>query len=267
MHGDEMLDAVAALALGVLPENEARDVERAIENDPALRAEYERLRATADLTGYIAEPPAIAIDEVQAARMKSRIMKEIRATSNPATAPRTAPAVAPLQPRPAPAPPRWPAMVAAAAAVVVAAVALLSSLSLRNEVAASRAHDALLQAQVAASQARVASLESQVADLTAPDAKRYAVAGGQVIARGSRIYIALNALPKLPPGKVYQAWTLANGAKTVAPSITFVPSAGGGAVVALPPQDKQIAAVAVSVEPEGGSKAPTSKPIFIRPLT
>ena len=57
------------------------------------------------------------------------------------------------------------------------------------------------------------------------------------------------------------------GAKAVAPSITFTPSADGSAIVAVPPISAPLAAVAISVEPQGGSKAPTSTPTFIRPLS
>lgn len=52
---------------------------------------------------------------------------------------------------------------------------------------------------------------------------------------------------------VYQAWTLAKGAKTVQPSMTFIP-------------DVRTALVAVSVEPTGGSERPTTKPIAAVPL-
>jgi anti-sigma-K factor RskA len=66
---------------------------------------------------------------------------------------------------------------------------------------------------------------------------------------------------------VYQAWTLAPGAKTVSPSLTFVPDRNGFVVVSLPQSVGDVSAVAVSVEPTGGSKAPTTKPLFVQPLT
>jgi len=61
---------------------------------------------------------------------------------------------------------------------------------------------------------------------------------------------------------VYQAWTLPKGSKKMAPSVTFnqappekpCPLAGSG---------ERDRAVAVSVEPAGGSKQPTSKPIAV----
>jgi anti-sigma-K factor RskA len=76
----------------------------------------------------------------------------------------------------------------------------------------------------------------------------------------------MHDLPALPAGKVYQAWTLPKGSKTMAPSVTFVPDARGVAVVSVPADARVTNVVAVSIEPEGGSKAPTSKPVLVVPL-
>jgi anti-sigma-K factor RskA len=81
------------------------------------------------------------------------------------------------------------------------------------------------------------------------------------------MYLTLAKLPPLPRGKVYQAWTLPKGAKAVQPSLTFSPNADGVAVVALPVDASKVGAVAVSVEPEGGSKTPTTTPTFVRPIS
>jgi anti-sigma-K factor RskA len=50
------------------------------------------------------------------------------------------------------------------------------------------------------------------------------------------------------------------------PSITFVPNKTGLAVIALPDSATNLVAVAVSVEPDGGSAQPTTKPLFVRTL-
>jgi hypothetical protein len=106
-----------------------------------------------------------------------------------------------------------------------------------------------------------------IADLIASDAQRYPVPQGEVVKHGTHVYLTLHALPSLPRGKVYQAWTIAKGSKTLVPSIVFTPSAAGVAIVALPENADNLAVIALSVEPEGGSKAPTSKPTFVRPLS
>jgi anti-sigma-K factor RskA len=95
----------------------------------------------------------------------------------------------------------------------------------------------------------------------------YRVAGGEILKTPQRVYIVMWKLPALPPNRVYQAWTLAPGAKSVSPSLTFVPDANGYAFVPLPQKAASVSAVAISVEPAGGSRAPTTKPLFVRPLT
>ena len=57
---------------------------------------------------------------------------------------------------------------------------------------------------------------------------------GEVVTHGGKLYVAMHDLPPAPKGKVYQAWTLAKGAKDMAPSVTFVPDARGVAIVSLP---------------------------------
>lgn len=108
-------------------------------------------------------------------------------------------------------------------------------------------------------QARQAQL---IAALTAPNAQHYPVAHGEVIRAGSSLYIALQGASDPPPGKVYQAWTLPKGAKTMVPSATFVPH-HGSALIRLPVDGRGLAAVALSVEPAGGSRQPTSTPAFV----
>jgi hypothetical protein len=70
-------------------------------------------------------------------------------------------------------------------------------------------------------------------------------------------------MPMPPKGKVYQAWTMAKGGKAMEPSVTFMPDRAGVAVVSLPMDAQRITEVAVSTEPDGGSKQPTSTPSFV----
>lgn len=106
---------------------------------------------------------------------------------------------------------------------------------------------------------------TMLADMMSPSSQRYPVHHGEVLRHGDRLYIAMHNMPPPPPGKVYQAWTLPAGSKQVQPSVTFMPSSGS-VLLKLPVNGSSIAAVAVSVEPQGGSKQPTSTPMFIRPL-
>ncbi len=248
---DELLDSVAALALGILPADEARSLRLRIALDERLLAEYRSLRMAADLVGYSAE--SSGVDAAICVPLKARVMDAVRAQA-PARIPRARPLLV------------WPAWAAAAAALAFALATMLQNATLHADVKSSHDRAAQLQTRIDAETRVAAAQRGELADLYAPDGKHFSVQGGEIVQRGDRIYIAMRQLPKLPKGKVYQAWTLAQGAKAVAPSVTFTPDRAGSAIVALPVSTARIAAVAVSVEPEGGSKAPTSTPNFIRKL-
>jgi len=262
-HSDreEMMSLVAAYALGSLPASEHRRVSAFMLTDAEARAEFDALRPAADAIGFAAEEP---VDSARSARMKERLMATVRAEAasakiTPIGAARSASGARPGL--------LMGVGLAAAAAAVFAFVSIIQNFSLRSDLANANMRANTLQTQIAAN-ALVQNRDRQmVADLFAPDAQHYAVADGEIIRHGQHLYLALKKLPPLPKGKVYQAWTLAKDAKAVAPSVTFSPSSTGVAVVALPENADGLAAVALSVEPEGGSKAPTSKPAFIRQLT
>ena len=262
---EAMLDLVAAHALGVLPASEHALVTAFILEDADARAEFEMLRPVADAIGLAAEAP---VDRVRSARMKEHLMAIVRAE---AAAPNVTPLRAPSRSAPTNRAGLIGTGLAAAAAIAFALVSTIQNFSLRSDLENARRNVAQLQTQATVNEqthVREAQRDREtVADLVAGDAQRFSVPEGDVVKRGDRVYFALRSLPPLPKGKVYQAWTLAKGAKAVAPSVTFVPSADGVAVIALPEKGSGLAAVALSVEPEGGSKAPTSKPTFIRTLS
>jgi hypothetical protein len=203
--------------------------------------------------------------------MKSNLMREIRASlAAPAAQPPTP--IRPAAPQ-RPAVP-WLAYLSAAACLVVALLSTFQLTNLRGQHERDTQQLTLLQARVDQQEhssnearAQLALTQSQIADLLAPNAERYPVQQGLVARSNGRIILALQRLATPPKGKVYQAWVLRKGAKTVAPSITFSPDASGLALVELPGSAADLVAVAVSVEPTGGSKAPTSTPAFVRPLS
>jgi anti-sigma-K factor RskA len=229
MSHDEMLDNVALYALGALSPREAAEVAAHLQACEECRAEYGLLRPAVTAVGYTAE--ANALTEGPSALLKARLMKQVRSTH--AARPRIS---------------RWPAFVAAAC-IAIAAGAGLFSASLRE--------------RLARDESAIAQQSAMIADFTAPDAKRYPFGHGSVLVHGRNLYLAMHALAAPPTGMVYQAWTLPKGSKKMAPSVTFKPGASGETLVRLPEAANAIAAVAVSVEPAGGSKQPTSKPIAV----
>jgi anti-sigma-K factor RskA len=229
---DEMLDAVATYALGALPPHEASELMAHLRDCAECRAEYRLLQPAVTAVAYSAETCADASSGAGVASplLKARIMKQVRGEVR----------------RPRPIRP-WPAYAAAAACLALAIVAGLFDLSLSDRLNQERA--------------QVVEQNQTIADFMAPDSQRHPFAHGEVLMHGPRLYIAMHDMPMPPRGKVYQAWTLTKGAKTVAPSKTFMPATTGMTVVRLPEAATTLAAVAVSIEPEGGSQQPTSKPI------
>jgi hypothetical protein len=93
-------------------------------------------------------------------------------------------------------------------------------------------------------------------------AHHYAIGNGEVVTRGSRIDLALHELSEPPRGQVYQVWTRAIGSTKMSPQPTFLPDARGVALVVVPADAHATSEVAVTIEPEGGSKEPTTKPLI-----
>jgi anti-sigma-K factor RskA len=250
-HQEAMLDDVAVYALGALAPRDAQRVREHMAACPQCRDEYARLKMTAASVGFSAQTTADAAD-CPSTLLRPRIMREVRASLEHGRPER---------------PPVWPAYLVAAACLALAVTSWIGDIALNNQLRQA-------QSQVARSTQRstvlardLAESRSTLSDLLSSDAKRYAITGGEVVTRGDRLYIAMHELPAPPRGKVYQAWTLAKGAKKVAPSLTFVPDARGVAVVTVPVDARDTAAVAISVEPEGGSKQPSTTPIALVKLT
>ncbi|HEY8312909.1 MAG TPA: anti-sigma factor [Candidatus Baltobacteraceae bacterium] len=255
---EELLDDVAVYALGALAAPQAQRVRQHLVDCAECRAEYRALRPVADLVGLTAESAA------QPSRMlKARIMKQIRTDAVPnngASAPSAATvrAVRPIV---------WPAYAVAAACFAIALVTSIFNISLNESLKQSQ-NELVATSARSSSLARGVQVQKQtIADLLSTSSKRYGVAGGEVVKHGERLYIAMRQLPPPPKGKVYQAWTLMAGTKTMSPSVTFVPNNAGVALIPLPENGAHVTAVALSVEPEGGSKQPTSTPTFVVKLT
>ncbi len=241
---DELLDNVAAYALGLLSPAEAEAVVSHMQTCEQCREEYRFLLPAVTAVAYSAESSADA-----SPLLKARIMRSVRGEAR------------------RPSPPLWPAYAVAAACLAIAIFTGLANLSLNDRLNRERAQATAQaqrdRAQTQRDRAQAAAQAQAIADLTAPDSQRHRFARGEVVTHGTHLYIAMRDLPTPPRGRVYQAWTLAKASKTMAPSVTFEPGKSGTTVVRLPEAATGIAAVAVSVEPKGGSKQPTTKPIAL----
>ena len=82
--------------------------------------------------------------------------------------------------------------------------------------------------------------------------------------RAGRAILMASKLPSVPQGKAYQLWFIV-GTKSPMPGKTFVPDSSGNAVLKdeMPREAVDANVFAITVEPAGGSSAPTT-PIFLR---
>jgi anti-sigma-K factor RskA len=81
------------------------------------------------------------------------------------------------------------------------------------------------------------------------------------------VVLIATSLPAAEPGRAYQMWIIPKG-QSPRPAGLFQPDEGGTVVhvfeAELPPGST--AALAVSVEPETGSAAPTTTPMLVAPV-
>lgn len=255
-HSDDMLDLVAVYALGTLPPADAARVRAHIKQCPECAAEYDALRPAVNALAQSAEAcndPATGTT-FPSELIKARVMKTVRGEALQEAIPLREKRMRAIV---------WPAYVVAAASVALSIWAASENFLTGAKLTSAQEQVAQLSAQVKAADSQAAGEKITIADLMNSDSQRFAVSNGEVVRHGDRIYIAMHSMPMPPKGHVYQAWMLHKGAKEMTPGATFMPQTGGVAVISLPARASAMAAVAVSVEPEGGSKAPTTKPEFV----
>jgi anti-sigma-K factor RskA len=237
MNQERFEDLKEAYVLGALPEEERLEFEQYLMTHPDLQEEVEALGTVAGLLAFSPqeqEPPP---------ELRRRIMATVEAESvHPHTSRRSW--LAGL----------WEAVgirdLALAAAVML--VIGLFSWSM------------LLQGEVRDLQDRVQSLQSQ------PQGPQLIALGGVgtkqgaraelVTLEGDRAVLVAENMPPVPEGKTYQIWVIEGD--TPQPSGLFEPKGDSIAAVVENPVEGADA-VAVTVEPKGGSKKPTTAPMLV----
>lgn len=221
------------------------------------------------------EPPAELRTQVLAAIAAT---PQVADATAPARATPAAPAPAPVASVPAPAPaavrPSGPISLAAErerrasrlgrtwqTVLAVAAVLLIVVLG---------ATTVAFQRQAADAEARANTLSAAIAASLDPSSSTASLRGSGVAASAAGFaafppsgsgYLVIRGLPDVPAGKTYEAWFLAG--TTPYPSVLLTVGADGLAVVKdlamMPGAD----AMALTIEPAGGSQAPTTTPIVV----
>jgi hypothetical protein len=253
-------DEVYPYVVGALPSTETAEFEKHLTSCGRCSSDARELHeVTAELSLAAASTPPAGLrsavltaisDVAQVAEASPGVVEQrLASLSESRSSQRPRATVTPLHRA---APKRWPALLAAAAVLAVLGFG-------------GWAWQARQTAQQDAQQATQQA--TQLTDLlSARDVKTVTGRGvasgmtGTVVLSPSRRQAVLVAsqLPELPSGKVYEAWTIK---KTPVPAGTFT-SAEAKRLVALPARALRAQSVAITVEPQGGSKQPTSDAIF-----
>ena len=241
MSEERFEDLKDAYVLGALPEEERSEFEQYLVAHPDLQAEVEALSNVAGLLAFSPqeqEPPP---------DLRRRIMDTVEAEA--------------VQRRVHPHASRRSWLAGLREVVGLRDLALAAAAML---VIGLFSWSMLLQGEVRDLQGRVQSLQSQ------PQGPQMIALGGAGTKQGARaelvtlednraVLVAEN-MPPVPEGKTYQIWVIKGD--TPQPSGLFNPRGGSIAAVVEKPVEGADA-VAVTVEPEGGSPKPTTDPMLV----
>jgi anti-sigma-K factor RskA len=263
MTHDDARDLLPLQALGVLDGAERQALEAHLADcascRDALADEVRAVAALADVPAQVKPRPELRARVLEMARPRGQVV-EFKAP----------PPVASTVPPPASSFLPWLVAAAAAAVAVATSVGLVRA---RAELADLRAEIVAVEAQLAQADERTVRataevrVQQQALDvLASPDLVRTTLDGvppaanarAQALLSPSRGTLVLSAtgLPAPPPGRTYQLWAIV-GSQAVSAGV-FTPDADGlSRVIATVAFDGPPAALAVTLEPEGGVPQPT----------
>ena len=92
------------------------------------------------------------------------------------------------------------------------------------------------------------------------------VGSAQLRVSGGRGELIVDHLPPAPPDRIYELW-LQRGAREPAPSTLFAVTSRGTADIGVPGELVGVTRVLVTIEPLGGSRAPTTRAVIAARLT
>lgn len=280
---DEAFVALPDLALGLLPAAEAERLMRVVNAAPKLQAELASLRGATDALAHAA-PPAGSLTNDTKAAMRERLLARAKAPERDAgiTPPVARPAAAlRLEPRDAAAGVpvreiRVPAQlsliqraapflaIAASVLFAVSVVRLRDTLNERNDAQAALAAATSATTEL---QQKVAASDSLVAAMSGATVRVVEMVSTQKLPPSARMFwdratnrwtMVMHDLKPTSAGRTYQLWLVTATSEKISAG-TFDTDSRGGAIVratyALAESD--LAAIAVTEEPSGGSPQPT----------
>ena len=167
------------------------------------------------------------------------------------------------------------AVAAATLAIAIVIVGLKTTSDLdetRRQLRASNAERDQVRRELQASQGQLTTVQAALQFLNEPETVQATFGGTQTLPPRGRIFVNPNRgvlliasnLPPVPAGRTYEMWVVPKKGNPV-PAGLFQPDTQGNALhlLAGPVNRAQTAAIAVSVEPESGSSAPTTKPLIV----
>jgi anti-sigma-K factor RskA len=251
-----MQELAAAYALGALSPEETRAFEAYLATSPETQREVAEYREVGALLATAGRGPAASPD------LKARVLA--RATGGKVTSIQMA-----RDQRSSSPPIMWAALAASLALATWLGASLYSA---RNQLASRRAADDSLRTALATVQGRLTQREKTLNWILEPGIELNVLnSTGNAepkiqffINRQKRVAMvhAFNMTP-VEAGRVYQLWFIQDGRPV--PSVTFNAESDGHAMVEniTVPAGSGITHAAVTIEPTGGSQAPTSPVILL----
>jgi anti-sigma-K factor RskA len=249
---DELREMAAAWALGSLSPEEAREFEALMARSPEVRSEAESYR---EVTAMLPLGAAVLAPDPG---LKARVLA--RATGRAKRVPQLGRRMGDRYLR-----------LALAASLLLGLAMLAQAVRVERE-------RARLAREIVAVQRELEGRDSLLAAVFAPGVELHRLTTTREDAPEVQLFwnrrnqVALlhaRRLPALGPDRAYQLWLIPEGGSPI-PSSVFSPGADGDVLVRdvrLPlPTQGRYAAFAVTEEPAGGSRAPTTTPLFVAAL-
>ncbi len=260
-----------AYALNALEDTERSHFERYALTDPQTLEEVRSLSETAALLAYGAPsetPPAALKADVMATIRNTRQLPAASVVRDISTAPRNAGS---RRPGAAAGSRRWaPALSAAAALLLFAGVGLggwvvgqnATQQDMAQKILAMEEQQQAAQEQQAAMLGIVGSPDAKIATTALSDGGSVTVASS---GKANKAAVLVQDMPPVPAGKTYELWFISAAGAVPAGLMATADAAVTGMQVLNGPMDGATH-VGITVEPAGGSPAPTTTPIVVQEL-
>jgi anti-sigma-K factor RskA len=294
---EEIIERLPSFVVGALDPDEMLTIEEYIQTHPDLMARVHELEIAAARLAYVA--PAQPLPQDLQAKVVNRARASLLARTPQTTQRRAQPVAAAHPPRAAQSAPRrgllagvaawwrrrgWVdlSLAGAMAAVLLLGIVLLQTLGevgglrrqvqdLEQQVAATQAENSAIRAQNVELQIQLRSRLNQLASLAGATqlvalggTEAAPQASGTLYVRDGQGTLVLSNLEPLSAGQIYQLWLIPPDG---APIPAGLLGQAGGPVATitleLPSTLDGIAAVGISVEPPGGSAAPTGPIVLL----